>query len=100
MPNENERIASGPGLLANRFGLNKKQNNLQICIENGFWLANKKSTFKKQNIRQTTRIGISEGKDIPWRWYLENSRSISKREKGDPNPIFSKAWRPTLKQGP
>ena len=38
MPNENERIASGPGLLANRFGLNKEQNNLQICLKNGFWL--------------------------------------------------------------
>jgi DNA-3-methyladenine glycosylase len=30
-------------------------------------------------IVQTTRIGLTQGADIPWRWYLEESRSVSKR---------------------
>ena len=94
MPNENERIASGPGLLANRFGLNRNHDNFPISLENGLWVS--KSLFKRdmKNIIQTTRIGISKAKDLPWRWYLKNSRSISKRAKGDRCPSFSEAWAP------
>ena len=40
-----------------------------------------------QKIIQTTRIGISKAKDLPWRWYLQNSRSVSKRAKNDRVPI-------------
>ena len=40
----------------------------------------------KDDLLQTTRIGISKAKDLKWRWYLKSSRSISKREKGDKNP--------------
>ena len=92
MPNEHERIASGPGLLANRFGLNRNHDNLLISLENGIWIS--KISLKKdmQNIIQTTRIGISKAKDLPWRWYLKNSRSISKRAKGDRCPKISEPW--------
>ena len=43
MPNENERVGSGPGLLANRFGLNRSHDNCLISVENGIWLS--KSSF-------------------------------------------------------
>ena len=36
MPNEDERSASGPGLLANRFGINLTHNRLKLSKENGF----------------------------------------------------------------
>ena len=48
---------------------------------------------------QTTRIGISQAKDIPWRWYLERSRSISKRAKGDKTPPKNKCWYPSSFEG-
>ena len=91
IPDEDERIASGPGLLARRFDLNISHDNLPISVENGLWLTEKSKAMKDmEEIVQTTRIGISEGKDIAWRWYLKSSRSVSKRLKGDKNPDLSK----------
>ncbi|HGY5532805.1 MAG TPA: DNA-3-methyladenine glycosylase, partial [Prochlorococcus sp.] len=31
----------------------------------------------------------------PWRWYLKNSRSISRRAKGDRTPLLQQAWAPS-----
>ena len=96
---EDERIASGPGLLAKRFGLDRKHNNLLLSPENDFWLAERVDFKKMGKIIQTTRIGISQAKDIPWRWYLESSRSISKRAKGDKTPPTNKSWYPSSFEG-
>jgi len=92
---ENERIASGPGLLAKRFGLNRKHDNLNLSPENNFWLTDRVDFKGMGNIVQTTRIGISQAKDIPWRWYLQSSRSISKRAKGDKIPSTNNCWSPS-----
>ena len=78
-------MASGPGLLAKAFGLNKLHNGLPASIESGLWLAGR-SSQNMLKIVQTTRIGISKAKELPWRWYLHQSRSISKRAKGDRCP--------------
>ena len=96
---EDERIASGPGLLAKKFGLNMSHNNLRLSPENNFWLAEGENFKKMGKIVQTTRIGISQAKDIPWRWYLESSRSVSKRAKGDKTPSTNKCWHPTSFEG-
>ncbi|MBW3041294.1 3-methyladenine DNA glycosylase [Prochlorococcus marinus XMU1408] len=96
---EDERIAAGPGLLAKRFGLNRKHDNLLLSPENNFWFTNRKDFKKMGNIVQTTRIGISKAKDIPWRWYLESSRSVSKRVKGDKIPPTNKCWYPSSHEG-
>tara|TARA_Y100001968_G_scaffold23907_1_gene18751 strand:+ start:286 stop:855 length:570 start_codon:yes stop_codon:yes gene_type:complete len=96
---EDERIASGPGLLTKRFGLTKNQNNLLLSPENNLWL-NEGENFKEAGeIIQTTRVGISQAKDIPWRWYLESSRSVSKRVKGDKTPPTNKCWHPSSFEG-
>ena len=96
---EDERIASGPGLLAKRFELHRKHNNLVLSPENNFWLAKGRYFTKMGRIIQTTRIGISQAKDIPWRWYLESSRSVSKRAKGDKTPPKNKCWHPSSFEG-
>ena len=93
---EDERIASGPGLLAKRFGLNRNHDNLLLSPENDIWLAKGENLTLSENLVQTTRIGISQAKDIPWRWYLKSSRSISKRLKGDKTPSTHKCWKPSF----
>ena len=96
---EDERIASGPGLLAKRFGLNIKHNNLPISPRYGFWITEGVNSEIMDNIVQTTRIGISQAKDKPWRWYLKSSRSVSKRAKGDRTPSTEKCWLPSSFEG-
>ena len=86
LPGEDERVASGPGLLAKRFGLNRSHDSLPISLENGLWLSGRSLEGSMQRIIQTTRIGISKAQDLPWRWYLQDSRSVSKRAKGDHSP--------------
>ncbi len=95
LPGEDERIASGPGLLAQRFGLNRTHDNLPISIENGLWMTNRTFSPAMQKIIRTKRVGISQEKDLPWRWYLQSSRSVSKRAKGDRCPKTSVAWTPS-----
>ena len=100
IPGENERIASGPGLLAKKFGLNKTHDNLPISVENDIWLTEKTSSIRMHKIINTTRVGISKASELKWRWYLQSSRSVSKREKGDRVPYKELSWYPTHLDGP
>ena len=79
--------------------MNRNHDNLRLLPENDFWLTKGESLKKMGPIVQTTRIGISQAKDIPWRWYLESSRSISKRIKGDKTPPTNKCWNPSSYEG-
>ena len=99
-PGKDERLASGPGLLARSFGLNKTHDNLELSIENGIWMVDNSLKENMQQITASTRIGISHAKDLPWRWYLKNSRSVSKRAKGDLTPKINDSWKPYLSNGP
>ncbi len=94
IPGENERIASGPGLLSRKFGINKRHDNLPISRENGLWLAKPSASESMKKIVRTTRIGIKEAKYLSWRWYLQSSRSVSKRAKGDRTPFKKNSLSP------
>ena len=84
----NERIASGPGLVTKTFGIDTLLNSLDVLNNKSLWISPRDSTLEKKDLIQTTRIGISKAKNIKWRWYLKNSRSVSKRLKGDRTPKF------------
>ncbi len=84
--NEEERISSGPGLLTKKFLINKSFNGLKSYDNLHLKILKRDIKISKEDLLQTTRIGISKATDLKWRWYLKSSRSISKREKGDKNP--------------
>ena len=88
IPNENERSASGPGLVTKKFDIDLSFNSLEVLKNNSLWISQRESTLEQKDLIQTTRIGISKAKNIKWRWYLKNSRSVSKRLKGDRTPKF------------
>ena len=70
------------------FGIDISFNSLEVINNNLLWISQGDSTVKQKDLIQTTRIGISKAKNIKWRWYLKNSRSVSKRIKGDKTPKF------------
>lgn len=65
---------NGPGLLTKALGINKK-NNTQSVLTNELHLENHK---KPKEIIQTTRIGIKEGSELPYRFYIKNNPYVSK----------------------
>ena len=101
LPGEPERIAAGPGLLARRFGLDRRHDRLPADPSSGLWLASRCDTLTpllaggtSPALVQTGRIGIRQGQDLPWRWYLRASRSVSRRAPGDRPPSRHEAWTP------
>jgi len=84
----NERLASGPGLVTRALGVDLSFNSLEVLNNKSLWISQRETTLNKKDLIQTTRIGISKAKNIKWRWYLKNSRSVSKRLKGDRTPNF------------
>ena len=95
LPNETERVAAGPGLLARRFGLTRSDDSQPVTGEHDVWLAPRSASFDSPELVTTTRIGISQGKDLPLRWYLRSSRSVSRRARGDRTPSLMQAWLPS-----
>ena len=88
IPQKNERLASGPGLVTKAFDVDISFNSLKVLNKKSLWISPRDSPLKEKDLIQTTRIGISKAKNIKWCWYLKNSRSVSKRLKGDRTPKF------------
>lgn len=96
VPGSPERAAAGPALLARHFDLDRRHDALPVAPASGVWLAARppgleallaeESAPGGEPLVQTTRIGIRLGQELPWRWYLRCSRSISRRARGDRQP--------------
>lgn len=94
LPAAAERLAAGPALLARSFGIDRGQDAVAALPANGLWLAPPPPALQPLlareaacgGIHRTTRIGLSQGQEMPWRWYLQGSRSVSRRAPGDRRP--------------
>ena len=95
LPGEPERVAAGPGLLARRFGIDRQMDGCAACTGKDLWIAPRPSNLREPALFTTTRIGIARGQELPWRWYLQASRSVSKRAKGDRKPQLEDAYKPS-----
>lgn len=75
-----ERVAAGPGLLCMALQLDRSHNGMALSPKDGeaLWVEKGDRSVPKADIVQTTRIGITQGADIPWRWYLRDCPSVSK----------------------
>ncbi len=89
-----ERVAAGPGKLCIALQLDSSLRGISVEPSSGLWVSGRASAIAQQladktqsaksdvtsAITQTTRIGLSKGANIPWRWYLTDSPAVSKKE--------------------
>ncbi|MDY7004066.1 MAG: DNA-3-methyladenine glycosylase [Cyanobacteriota bacterium] len=73
------RLAAGPGKLCRLLDIDLSLNGSPLGVERPIWLEHPTGQFQKDlQIVQTTRIGITKGTELPWRWYLANCDAVSK----------------------
>ena len=76
---ETRQLTNGPGKLAQALALTRlSQNGLDLTDPQSELqiLANASPPFEMVT---TTRIGITQGVDLPWRYYIQGNRYVSRR---------------------
>jgi len=94
-----QRRAAGPGLLCRCLGIDRSFDGRPVTDSaGGLWLMGRPPTVAAamatgaMDLRQDQRIGISRGQELPWRWYLGASASISRRAPGHRRPHEPHCW--------
>ena len=78
------RVAAGPGKLCRALKIDRSLNAQPLQPGQPLWLEHRSPTFQTQldqqaiALVQTTRIGLTQGADHPWRWYLADCSAVSK----------------------
>ena len=77
------RLAAGPGKLCKVLKIDRTFSGFPLGEGQSLRLEHRSENFQQAveegtiNFVQTTRIGISQGIDLPWRWYVGNSTAVS-----------------------
>lgn len=79
------RWGAGPGKLCQLFGIDRDLTDRPLMPTVGLWLEPPTDTWRQAlreetgAVTQTTRIGLTQGAELPWRWYVTASKAVSKR---------------------
>jgi DNA-3-methyladenine glycosylase len=79
------RVAAGPGKLCRALQIDLSLTATPLAPGQGLWLEGRSPNFQAQlnagqlSFVQTTRIGLTQGADRPWRWYIAESKAVSRR---------------------
>lgn len=73
------RLCSGPANLCNALGITGALDGADLM--NGPLIIAQGEPAPDENVIQTTRIGISNAQELPWRFYVKSSPSVSKRDR-------------------
>lgn len=76
-PADDRWLCSGPGKLAAALGITGQDDSLDFCAEEGIGIYAPEVPFA-ETVIATPRIGISQAKDFPWRFVVENDPYASK----------------------
>ncbi len=76
-PNLPVRSAAGPGKLCQRLAIDRQLSGAVLGEAAGLWIE-PPPQIVVGSIVQTYRIGISQGQDLPWRWYLQGNPAVSR----------------------
>jgi DNA-3-methyladenine glycosylase len=80
-PKAQIRLAAGPGKLCRALEIDRSLSQIQLAANQPLWLEYPAQTAQRKPtaLVQTTRIGLTQGIELPWRWYLKDSAAVSKR---------------------
>jgi DNA-3-methyladenine glycosylase len=79
-----ERVAAGPGKLCRAMQIDlslygtKLEQGQSLCIEQRSPDFQAMLDADRFRLIQTTRIGLTQGVELPWRWYLKDCPAVSK----------------------
>lgn len=79
------RVAAGPGKLCRALNIDRTLNGTPLQTDQPLWLEPRTAAFQQamtegsQTLVQTTRIGLTQGADLPWRWYAADCPAVSKK---------------------
>lgn len=79
------RVAAGPGKLCRALKIDLSLTAQPLQLGQALWLEHRSLTFQAAfdqtaiTLVQTTRIGLTQGAELPWRWYLANCPAVSKK---------------------
>lgn len=73
------RLTSGPGKLTRALGVDKAMDGIDLTNADGSLFLAHGEAIADANVVTTTRIGITKGADLPWRFYVRASPFVSRR---------------------
>jgi DNA-3-methyladenine glycosylase len=77
---EGRFLCGGPGRLCQALGLDGRLNGMDLTVGSRLWIAVAPgSLHEPKPIVATPRIGISQGVELPWRFYLRDDPYISRK---------------------
>ena len=69
--------ANGPGRLCRVLAIDRALDGIDLTAGEGLWI---EAGRHREAVVQTTRIGIRQAADLPWRFYLAGSPGVSRRD--------------------
>lgn len=79
------RLAAGPGKLCRALKIDLNLNATLLQPNQPLWLEHRSAQFQQDldtrqaMLTQTTRIGLTRGIELPWRWYLSGCPAVSRK---------------------
>jgi len=78
-------LTNGPAKLCQAFGIARSENGMDLCGSE-IWIAKDVRARKVIRVARSSRIGISEGKQQRWRFYVRESPFVSPGKPAADNP--------------
>ncbi len=72
-----KNLCSGPAKLVQAMGIHKRMNDWHI-LDSDLKIISPKIQIVENEIITTTRIGITQGADLPYRFYIKGNKFVSK----------------------
>jgi DNA-3-methyladenine glycosylase len=72
------KVAAGPGKLCRAMQIDLSLNGTMLEPGQPMYLEHRDDAGEAFSVVQTTRIGITQGVDLPWRWYIQDCAAVSR----------------------